>query len=348
MLVLTRILYAALLAPGLTTATVPRAQQELERPAGCFDGARIRANTKCLRGCMDWLSTLHAGVSRTPTTAEVLSLAKADYGRPGTLKIVHISDTHGHHRALRVPDGDILVHSGDVQCNTVAELYDFNEWLGELPHEHKLLVPGNHDTVFDPERFPQHKPVDFRAILTNCAVLIDEACTLEGIKFYGYNYCKNLPLECHNAFGRTPDQLRQLAHKLAQQQDIDILVTHGPPRGKCDRMVLGLRQGDPYLTEAVRALKPRFHLFGHLHEGYGIASEGGTVFSNGSSVNMLHDVCLKMNTPWTFPFQPREGTQEQSSMQMAHDNSHHFPLSLDHRTDNMNQTTNRQLTQKFS
>jgi hypothetical protein len=47
------------------------------------------------------------------------------------LRCVVISDTHGHHRELRVPDGDVLLHCGDFSNRgRLAEVRDFNEWLG--------------------------------------------------------------------------------------------------------------------------------------------------------------------------------------------------------------------------
>ncbi len=62
------------------------------------------------------------------------------------MRIVCISDTHNLHRKLQIPDGDVLVHAGDFTLFGKQEhLNDFNEWLGTLPHRHKLVVQGNHD-----------------------------------------------------------------------------------------------------------------------------------------------------------------------------------------------------------
>ena len=65
------------------------------------------------------------------------------------MKIVCISDTHGLHWNLTVPDGDILIHAGDVtRYGTFEDLYDFNKYLGSLPHPYKIVIAGNHDFCF--------------------------------------------------------------------------------------------------------------------------------------------------------------------------------------------------------
>ena len=58
-----------------------------------------------------------------------------------------ISDTHNRHTALQMPEGDILIHAGDFTNNgTEKEIKDFGTWLASLDYQHKILVPGNHDT----------------------------------------------------------------------------------------------------------------------------------------------------------------------------------------------------------
>ena len=56
------------------------------------------------------------------------------------MRLVAISDTHGFHRQIDVPDGDILVHCGDSELRDLRDIYLFNYWLGSLPHKHKILI----------------------------------------------------------------------------------------------------------------------------------------------------------------------------------------------------------------
>jgi 3',5'-cyclic AMP phosphodiesterase CpdA len=59
------------------------------------------------------------------------------------LRIVCISDTHGHHRELSVPAGDLLVHAGDLtRKGELDELRNLNAWLGTLPHPTRSSLPA--------------------------------------------------------------------------------------------------------------------------------------------------------------------------------------------------------------
>ena len=52
------------------------------------------------------------------------------------VKIICISDTHGKHHDMDIPDGDILIHAGDfTMLGLISEVILFNEWLGSLPHK---------------------------------------------------------------------------------------------------------------------------------------------------------------------------------------------------------------------
>ena len=87
------------------------------------------------------------------TTGFTLHTAHDAVSGPGKTRIVTLSDTHGFHRSLvGLPAADILIHCGDILLESslnrpedaLAALHDFNQWLGELPYAHKLVVGGNH------------------------------------------------------------------------------------------------------------------------------------------------------------------------------------------------------------
>ena len=86
-----------------------------------------------------------------------------------SILIVCLSDTHGLHRDVSVPPGDILIHAGDFFTGSNPEpdgLRDFDQWLGELPHRHKIVVPGNHDFAIEAHPIPH-------SLFTNATLLID-------------------------------------------------------------------------------------------------------------------------------------------------------------------------------
>ena len=189
------------------------------------------------------------------------------------MKIVLIADTHNRHRELTLPDGDVLVHAGDMTTGgTLEEVEEFNSYLGELPHRHKIVIAGNHDFCFELE------PEPAVALLSNATYLQDEATTVEGIVFFGspwqprfFNFAFNLT--------RGPE-IREKWDLIPE--DVDILVTHGPPRGFGDQTVYAEEVGCRDLLAAVERVKPHVHVFGHIHEGAGIYSNGRTKFINAS------------------------------------------------------------------
>jgi predicted phosphohydrolase len=88
--------------------------------------------------------------------------------------------THELHREVEVPTGDILIHAGDFTMfsKSMEAVVDFNDWLGKLPHRHKIVVPGNH------EFFLEADPSE-RFMLDNAIVLINEGTEIEGLRIWG-------------------------------------------------------------------------------------------------------------------------------------------------------------------
>lgn len=70
-----------------------------------------------------------------------------------TLRFVVASDTHCKHGEIpHIPPGDVFIHCGDFTTRgTLAEVSDFNAWLGTLPHKHKIVIAGNHELALDAE-----------------------------------------------------------------------------------------------------------------------------------------------------------------------------------------------------
>src|ERR1017187_5449294 len=98
---------------------------------------------------------------------------------PDSLTIVAISDTHQLHREVEVPPGDLLIHAGDFTMfsRSAAAIRDFNEWLGELPHRWKIVVPGNHEFFLESD-------LSRRKLIGNATMLIDESVEIMGLKIW--------------------------------------------------------------------------------------------------------------------------------------------------------------------
>lgn len=189
------------------------------------------------------------------------------------LTLVCISDTHGRHRELAVPPGDVLLFAGDLsnhgQPNDVSE---FDDWLSTLPHPHKLLICGNHDFHFERDS------ADARRRIRHAIYLQDCGAEVAGLKVWGSPW---QPRFFDWAFNL--DRGPELAAKWALiPDDTDVLITHGPPAGILDHT----RRGDPAgcadLLERVSVVKPKLHLFGHIHEAAGVMQTPDTLFVNAS------------------------------------------------------------------
>jgi hypothetical protein len=97
-----------------------------------------------------------------------------------TLRLVLLSDTHQLHREVDVPDGDIVIHAGDFTLfsESMQAVVDFNDWLGELPHRYKIVVPGNHEFFLEAD-------LSSRFMLDNAIVLINEGIEIEAMRIWG-------------------------------------------------------------------------------------------------------------------------------------------------------------------
>jgi Icc-related predicted phosphoesterase len=190
-------------------------------------------------------------------------------------RIVLLSDTHNCNEQISVPDGDILIHAGDAtNRGQIDEIFLFNEWFANLPHKHKIFVAGNHDWLF--EKRPKYAQ---SLLAANVIYLQDSAIEIEGLKIYGSPW---QPAFFDWAFNLQRGE--QLAKKWALiPEDIDVLITHGPPFGILDETPRGDFAGCEELRKRVEVVRPRLHVFGHIHFGYGAAEKFGVRFVNASN-----------------------------------------------------------------
>jgi Icc-related predicted phosphoesterase len=194
-------------------------------------------------------------------------------------KVVFISDTHNLHAKVRIPECDILVHSGDATGRgTFQEVSSFLFWLSQQPAKHKVLIWGNHDHL--QERDPglanmllsEHPSITY---------LENSSAEVMGLKFWGSPWT---PKFFDWAFNADPDKLIEVWNQIPE--GLDILVTHGPPFGILDLAESGDQIGCKSLKyEVMNRAKPKIHIFGHCHEGYGTFKFESTLYINASTCN---------------------------------------------------------------
>jgi Icc-related predicted phosphoesterase len=72
--------------------------------------------------------------------------------------------------------------------------------------------------------------------------------------------------------------------------DTDILITHGPAWGYVDRVVgRSEHLGCELLTNRIMAFKPKIHICGHIHSGYGYTTNGDTHFINAAVLDERYE-----------------------------------------------------------
>ena len=208
-------------------------------------------------------------------------------------KIWHISDSHCLHNQIIPQESDIVIFSGDASNAhdpglNANEIEDFINWFGALPQSIKIFVPGNHDVsiwkgMITKERFEQK----------GIRLLINESCFYNDIHFWGSPYTPRLYDHYTNwAWGLKRAEMHKVWRLIPQR--VDVLITHGPPRGVLDltddkEKNAPIQAGDSILLRAVkdRFPIPKAHLFGHIHTektyyNTGILNTHGIIFSNGS------------------------------------------------------------------
>jgi Icc-related predicted phosphoesterase len=200
------------------------------------------------------------------------------------MKLTFISDTHTKHSQLNLNGGDVLIHSGDFMNSGYVRnnIMDFLDWFVEQPYKQKIFISGNHDRYF------QNNTEEVRDILDSIygglvSYLEDDGTNIGDVNVWGspwqpefFNWAYNLP--------RQGTELKEKWDMIPE--NTDILITHGPPHGYLDKLPnIPDNLGCELLRERVDIIKPKIHVFGHIHYGYGYVTNGDTHFINAAVLN---------------------------------------------------------------
>lgn len=212
-------------------------------------------------------------------------------------KIVCIADTHGLQDQivsgassfLSIPDGDILVHAGDLTLDgSFKSFAKFLAWFSGFPHKHKVFVGGNHDRILD----INYDLVKNLVQESGCVYLENTFVKLDGVKIWG---SPMTPRFFNWYFMDDRQNMRKYWKNIPK--NLDLLITHGPPYKIMDHTDNDLNPdpnvGCKELLRVVNEVKPRFHVFGHIHGGYGMQKIGKTTFANVSICNENYETVNK-------------------------------------------------------
>ncbi|RFU25630.1 hypothetical protein B7463_g10702, partial [Scytalidium lignicola] len=200
-----------------------------------------------------------------------------------------------------VPRADVVIHCGDLTMRGGAKHYrDVIEMLGSLDAELKLVIAGNHDVDLDKDYWrdsdePYTEPDEHdeaMEVMTGLEAVEKGIRYLEeglhsftlknGAKFTVYaspyqpEFCRfAFPYLRHQDRFNLPEQAAKGVTSIAKNPvpdfpGVDIMMTHGPPRGIMDKTDDGFHAGCDNLLRAAARARPRMYCFGHIHEGYGL------------------------------------------------------------------------------
>jgi Icc-related predicted phosphoesterase len=181
-----------------------------------------------------------------------------------------ISDLHGFTPEL--PGGDMLIIAGDMTGHDMPmQWIIFYEWFQRQKYKKKIYIAGNHDFYLQ-DYAPEKEGLDY---LQDCGL------KHKGLRIWGspwtpefYDWAFMLP------------RGKALAEKWALiPTDTDILITHGPPHGILDLTLDGRNAGCEELRKRVDEIKPKVHIFGHVHEAAGVFQNEHTIFINAAYLN---------------------------------------------------------------
>lgn len=239
------------------------------------------------------------------TSLDELSAATEQKMEAGTMsiKVCCISDTHSFHEQLDLEPGDILIHAGDFTCRgSREEVSHFTDWLRKQDYKYKIVIAGNHELTFDRTRYAQrlakflNKPAQLESFKAscdpnvfaqmirdagdNCFYLEHEPLEVLGYKFFGTPY---IPVISDWAFMLKREERAQKWAEIPT--DTQILITHTPPLGILDDSSERRSGCEELRREVLERIRPIYHICGHIHEGYGQATQDGIHFINAASVN---------------------------------------------------------------
>jgi Icc-related predicted phosphoesterase len=203
------------------------------------------------------------------------------------IKVVAISDTNTYHDSLVIPPGDILVHAGDFTFRgREKEVRDFGRWFSSIKgFQYKILIAGNHDQSFEGDTNAQALEWLYNGPINDNFIYLQDTeivLSINGrqIKVYGspwqpffYNWAFNL---------QRGNDLKDIWKQIPD--DTEVLITHGPPFDILDECQDGSVVGCQDLAERISKLKQlKLHIFGHIHEAYGLKEYNGVKFVNACS-----------------------------------------------------------------
>jgi Icc-related predicted phosphoesterase len=212
-----------------------------------------------------------------------------------------ISDLHGAKPNLE--GGDLLILAGDyTSADTTGQWLAFREWLRDQKYTKKIMIGGNHDmAIFNGNFYFDEQWLGATWLNDSGTEFVHypglEVATEDGmpvyrekLKIWGSPWTAWFDGINPRCTAWTLKTDKKLAEKWALiPGDIDILITHSPPFGILDEAMHTHNYqsvGSKSLLARVHKIRPKLHIYGHIHEGYGQYKADGVHFINASIMDV--------------------------------------------------------------
>lgn len=202
------------------------------------------------------------------------------------MKLCCLSDYHSQHSGLKPTDfepHDITLFAGDWTGprnpdKALGATIHFLRWIATLPSRYQVIIAGNHDCT------PIHHTAAFQAELAahpSIIYLENSSTTIDNLVIYGSPYTPPF-FDWH--FMASENELRRMYKSIPS--DCNILLTHGPTYGILDETDRGVSAGSYALRDIIPTLSQlKLHVFGHIHEAYGIQQLDSYTAINAACLN---------------------------------------------------------------
>eukprot|EP01084_Bolivina_argentea_P313024 542017_1 len=204
------------------------------------------------------------------------------------IRLICISDTHNGYDALTQQlielyesENDIFIHAGDMtDRGSIDELNKINDWFGKLPYKHIITISGNMDGIgLDKGN------VDGYKVFTNAIYLEHEYFEIKdiGLKLFATPYTPKFV----GGFQLMTDVEAAIKWKDIPS-NIDVLISHGPPKSILDSTSRGDSIGDKVLSKELERIQPKAMIYGHVHASYGYQENNGIQYANAAMFNGIY------------------------------------------------------------
>jgi predicted phosphodiesterase len=224
--------------------------------------------------------------------------SRIELSSTSTVKFLIVSDTHDTEPNL--PQCDVLLHCGDLtEDGSPASLKKALKAIGKANAGLKLVIAGNHEISLDKSYYlseggSEKDYAEAYALVSsdegseaskNGVTFLEEGThtfTLKsGVTFtiYASPYTPKYGASAFqyqsdedrfNIATSTPKWAKNVGtEKSVIPMDVDVVMTHGPPKYLLDATADGRSAGCEHLRRALARVRPRLHCFGHIHRGYG-------------------------------------------------------------------------------